>query len=213
MGRAHGVPVVYDLGSGRLEADSQDQAAVRAALQAGVDLVLFSGDKLLGGPQAGIAAGSRALVTQLKSHPLMRMLRPGKLTMLALEATLLAWARSPDGGTVPVAVMAALDAGVLKERAEGLARRIDARVAGRLGVEVEAVRSTPGGGSSATVRLPSWAVVLVPQGSDEELAARLRQYRKPVVARIEKGRVLLDLRTLLEGDEDELVDAVAAALD
>ncbi len=179
------------------------------ALAVGADLVLFSGDKLLGGPQAGIVAGRADLVARLRGHPVMRLVRPGKLCLLALEATLRAWEADPDGAPVPVAALASRGSAELRASADRLAAAASAAWADRVDVDVVAVDSTPGGGSSAVLRLPSWAVRLRPRsGSEEDLAAALRRGRPAVIGRREDGALLLDVRTLLEGDEARVVEAL-----
>jgi L-seryl-tRNA(Ser) seleniumtransferase len=216
IAHARGALLLHDLGSGMLDAHpAMGRDSVHASLDAGADLVLFSGDKMLGGPQAGIAAGHEDLVMRMRKHPLMRMLRPDKLQLIALEATLLAWERDPLGGEVPAARMLGRGDDELKATAERVLARVVPLLEGR-GVEARAerVESTTGGGSAALVRLPSWAVVITPArgaegGADAALAAALRQGDPCVVGRIEDGRVILDVRTLLDpADEDALVAAL-----
>jgi len=204
---ARGVPVLYDFGAGLLTPHpGLGERCVSEAMAAGVDLVLFSGDKLLGGPQAGIIAGRPDLVAQLRKHPLMRMLRPGKLTLLALEATLLEWERDPSGGGIPVAQLVDRPGAELRVAAEELASRLTPLVDG--GVDVVQADSAAGGGSSAMLLLPSFAVRVRPTSTSEEaLAAGLRQGDPSVVVRREAGAVLLDVRTLLDGDADRVVAA------
>lgn len=214
LARPTGALVVHDLGSGQLYGDDAlGRDTVSRSLEAGVDLVLFSGDKLLGGPQCGVAAGRPEVVARLRSHPLMRMLRPGKLTLLALEATLRAWERDPTGGEIPVAAMTARGLDELRALAEDLAGRLSGLGDERVVVDLVDVASTTGGGSSAVVRLPSVAVALGISGrSAEQLAADLRQGDPAVVARIEDDRVLLDPRTLLAGDLDRVLMTVVGLL-
>ncbi|MEE2828799.1 MAG: L-seryl-tRNA(Sec) selenium transferase [Myxococcota bacterium] len=210
--KEHGVLVIHDLGSGLLRsAEHLGQDCVRRSLDSGADLVLFSGDKLLGGPQCGLIAGRPEIIERIRKHPVLRLVRPGKLTMLALEATLLAWERDPEGGEIPCARLAARAQEDLRSAAEALAGRIEGLVGDKAAVEVEAVESTTGGGSSEHIRLPSFAVSLRPatgMGSEAGLAASLRQGDPAVITRVEEGRVFLDLRTLLPGDDE----AIAAAL-
>ncbi len=196
--------VVYDLGSGLLWGDvAGGEDTVRGALDAGVDLVCFSGDKLLGGPQCGIVAGRADLVEAVRTHPVMRMLRPGKLQLLALEATLLAWERDPDGGEIPAAAALHRTTSELRRTATELAGRLR-EVAAGFDVEVVAADSTPGGGSAPDVKLPSFAVALRGAGTSA-LADRLRRGDPPVVGRLEDDALLLDVRTLLPGDVDRIV--------
>ena len=213
--RPHGALVVHDLGCGLLRsAPHLGDDCVRRSLDAGADLVLFSGDKLLGGPQAGIIAGRKEVVERIRKHPVLRLVRPGKLTLLALEATLLAWERSPDGREVPAARLAALSAAELRPRAEALASILRDAAGDLLDITVTDTEATTGGGSAEDIRLPSVAVALRPaDGSENRLAAALRQGDPAVVGRIEGGRVLLDCRTLLAGDEDRITQALGRYLE
>ncbi len=190
-----GVPVVADIGSGLLQPHPllPDEPDAASALRAGAALVTASGDKLLGGPQCGLLLGHRDLVERLRRHPVARALRVDKLTLAALEATL----RGPQ---TPVASMVAADVGELTLRAEHLVERL----AGA-GVAASVVPSvaTVGGGGAPGVELPSVAVAL-PAG----YAEALRAARTPVLARVEGGRTLLDLRTVAPADDALLVTAV-----
>ena len=203
--------LLHDLGMGILERspgvarlDGGRPESVRRSLDAGAHAVLFSGDKLLGGPQAGIVAGDPDVLLRLRKHPVMRLVRTGKLCLLALEATLRAWELDPSGGLVPVARMLASSADALRVRADALASRL-----AEVGVpsSVVATQSTPGGGSLPGSVIPSWAVAL--DGKATQLAAKLRSADPPVVGRIEDDRVLLDVRTLFEGDEDAILAALS----
>jgi L-seryl-tRNA(Ser) seleniumtransferase len=197
--------VVYDLGSGLLWGDlAGGEDTVRGALEAGVDVVCFSGDKLLGGPQCGIVVGRADLVERIRTHPLMRMLRPGKLQLLALEATLLAWERDPSGGEIPAARAMSRPRPELKRAAQRLRDRLAPLLPDELAVTVTSLDSTPGGGSAPGVLLASWGVAIEGPGT-AQLAGRLRRGDPPVVARMEDGRLLMDVRTLLSGDEDAIV--------
>jgi len=187
-----GVPVVVDLGSGLLAADPSlpDEPDATTTLAYGASVVTFSGDKLLGGPQAGIALGSESLVESMRRHPLARAFRADKMTLAALGATLAA-------ATTPVARM--LNAKDLEPRAGTLA-------AGIPGAEAVATTSPVGGGSGPGVEMPSWAVAL-----PEQLAAPLRTGTPAVVGRVHHGRLLLDLRTVPPERDAELAAAVRAA--
>jgi L-seryl-tRNA(Ser) seleniumtransferase len=202
--------VIYDLGSGLLRATEQlREDSVSHSLEVGADLVLFSGDKLLGGPQAGLIAGDTKLLDRIRRHPIARMLRPGKLTFLALEATLLAWERDPSGGEVPAARLCRRSAEDLDAQAHRLADSIGGLAITGLTAEIVAVESTPGGGSSALLRLPSSAVALSSSRvGEDKLASELRCGVPAVLTRIEHGRVLLDVRTLLEGDFERVLTAI-----
>lgn len=187
------VPLVVDIGSGLLTPHPvlPDEPDATSMLRAGADLVTASGDKLLGGPQAGLLFGDAGLIERLRRHPAARALRVDKLTLAALEATL-------TGPPPPVAEALAADVAQLRERAERLAAQLSEATA------VDCVAAV-GGGGAPEVRLPSAAVSL-----PEPYAAKLRAGRPPVVGRLEAGRCLLDLRTVAP-DEDELVLAAVRA--
>jgi L-seryl-tRNA(Ser) seleniumtransferase len=190
-----GVPVVVDIGSGLLAPDPllPDEPDAASVLAAGADLVTASGDKLLGGPQAGLLLGDAALVGRLRRHPSARALRVDKLTLAALEATL----RGPE---TPVRRALDADEKSLRARAERLAADLRAH-----GVDAEAVssRAAVGGGGAPGVELPSAAVAVPP-----ECAKALRTGEPLVVGRVERGRCLLDLRTVDPADDERLAEAV-----
>jgi L-seryl-tRNA(Ser) seleniumtransferase len=194
-----GVPVIDDVGSGVLADDLEtlrEEPAVRRSVRAGAALVCFSGDKLLGGPQAGLMVGRAEAVAAARTHPLARALRLDKLGVAALEATLRLY-RDPDLARREIPVLAMLTASedVLRERAE--------RLAAATGGEVVQATARVGGGALPLLELPGPVVALV-GASPDALAARLRAADPPVVARIEDDRLLLDPRTLAD-DELELV--------
>jgi len=208
-----GVPLLHDFGSGLLVDLAPwgltGEPTARDAVRAGASLVLMSGDKLLGGPQAGVIVGRAALVAALRRNPLARALRVDKLTLAALEATL-ALSRDPARAVSGIPALALLTAGVgaLEERARRLAEALAARgVRGRV-VPSEA---TVGGGAFPTARLPSAALALDVEAPDRA-DARLRAARVPVIGRIVEGRLLLDLRGVLPETDDELAALVAEAL-
>ena len=214
LAREHGTPFLHDIGSGLL-ADLaawglDDEPRVADAVAAGADLVLFSGDKLLGGPQAGCIAGTRALVRRCRSNAFARAARADKLTLAALEATLALYSDSETARReIPILVMLTADPDVLKERAGKLAALCPPWAAASVLAGVSAV----GGGSFPGASLPTHLVALTPPelGADA-LALRLRLGRPPVVARVADGRVLLDPRTLTD-DDLPVVGAVLADLD
>ena len=174
------------------------EPTVPEVVSSGVDLVSFSGDKLLGGPQAGIVVGRRKLVERLRRHPLQRALRADKLTLAALEGTL-ALALSPETrGEIPVQRMLHEPVEAVRARAQRLAQLV--------GGEVEETRARVGGGALPLVELPSAACAV-----EEELAVRLRLGEPPVVALVRDGRTLLDCRTLTDAEVDEVAAAVARA--
>jgi len=212
LARQYHVPLVEDLGSGWLGMDDApaalaDEPVVGASLEAGADLVLFSGDKLLGGPQAGIVAGRRALIAQLRTHPLMRAVRVDKLTYAALEATLALWVDTPSRPQIPVYRMLTATPGELARKAEALALRLR-QVTGVHAEVIDAV-STIGGGSAPGAELPTKAIALTVEGlSAGALESQLRAAETPVIARIEADVVILDLRTIDEVEFDAVVSAV-----
>ncbi len=209
LGRRRGLPVMEDLGSGALLAPASfgvaGEPGVVESLRQGVDLVTYSGDKLLGGPQAGILSGRAELVAQVRANPLFRALRVDKLTYAALEATLLAYVRQ-DHDSIPGLRMMRLPASEIRKRAEALAARL-ALSAPKLGVEVVEGESVIGGGSTPGARLPTWVLAVTAEGlSADQAAGRLRAAQTPVIARVEEGRVLLDLRTVFP-QQDAAVEA------
>ena len=186
----HGVPVIDDLGSGQLIdlPDLADEPTARSSVEAGATVVCFSGDKLLGGPQAGVIVGATEAVARVRRHPLARAVRIDKLSLAALEATLELY-RDPARAVreVPVLRAAAEPAAAVRERAE--------RLAARLGGDVVATTARVGGGAVPLLEIESFACAL--DGGDQ-LAAALRSADPPVVARVQEGRVLLDCRTLTD---------------
>ena len=205
LGRRHNLPVVEDLGSGALfsprELGMGDEPDVASSLRAGVALVTYSGDKLLGGPQAGLVSGAPEWVARLRRNPLFRALRVDKLTYAALEATLLAYVRQ-DYDAIPALRFLRLPAEEIARRAEALACRTRSA---RLLPELMDGQSIPGGGSAPGATLPTTLIALTCAGlSADELMARLRENDPPIVARVAEGKVLLDLRTVFP-EQDSLV--------
>jgi L-seryl-tRNA(Ser) seleniumtransferase len=179
------------------------EPTVRETVAAGLDVCCFSGDKLLGGPQAGIIVGTAALLERIRRHPLMRALRVDKMTYAALEATLIEYAAGRAAATVPVQRMLTTSAGEVRARAENLAAQIGA-IAGWHTDVVQGV-SAVGGGSAPGVELPSWLVAIEKGGaSADALEQQLRRLAPPVIARIDQGRVVLDLRTVLPEQDAQL---------
>jgi L-seryl-tRNA(Ser) seleniumtransferase len=194
----HGLPLVDDLGSGA-PVDLGDEPTARQSLAAGADLVCFSGDKLLGGPQAGIVVGRADLVERLRRHPLHRALRADKLALAALEGTL-ALVADPERAATELPVLRMLrepDAAV-RARAERLASLVDG--------DVEATVARVGGGALPLAEPASYACAV-----EEPLAEALRRGEPPVVAIVRDGRTLLDCRTLADDEVDEVAGAVHAA--
>src|SRR5207248_3659405 len=193
----HGLPLVDDLGSGVL-GELADEPSARQSLADGADLVCFSGDKLLGGPQAGIVAGRAELIERLRRHPLQRALRIDKLGLAALEGTLLLYLE-PERALreVPVLRMLHEEPSAIRARAERLAAAVDG--------EVEETVARVGGGALPLAELPSFACAV-----EESLARALRVGEPPVVGIVRDGRLLLDCRTLTDGEADLVAQAVRA---
>ncbi|HEY3059384.1 MAG TPA: L-seryl-tRNA(Sec) selenium transferase [Chloroflexota bacterium] len=202
VGQQHQRPVVDDLGSGSLLDTArfglEREPLVQDSVLAGVDLVCFSGDKLLGGPQAGIIVGRASAVATLRKHPLMRAIRPDKLTLASLGATLVHYVRGDAETEVPVWRMLSAPAEALERRARTLAANLE--------VGVAETRSTIGGGSLPGQTQPSWAVAL-----PASLAGTLRRASPPVIGRVERDQLLLDLRSVLPEQDALLESAVRAA--
>lgn len=214
LGRKYNIPVAEDLGSGALfdlrALNVHGETTVHESLAAGVDVITYSGDKLLGGPQAGIITGRKELVTRIRTNPLFRALRVDKLIYAALEATLMAYLRQ-DYDSIPALRLMNTPADQLRARAEQLAEQIK-REAHGLEAMVVATESLIGGGAAPAATLPSFAVALVASAmSPNEMAVKLRKSEQPVIARVEDGRVLLDLRTVFAGQDSLLAAAVTAA--
>jgi L-seryl-tRNA(Ser) seleniumtransferase len=203
VARRHGLPLVDDLGSGSLGPSNAvllgDEPDVRESVSAGADLVCFSGDKLLGGPQAGIVVGRAELVERLRRHPLQRALRADKLTLAALEGTLALYL-DPERAVRELPVLR-----MLSEPPEAVRARA-ARLAELTGGEVEETVARVGGGALPLAELASFACAV-----EEELASRLRACEPPVIALVRDGRTLLDCRTLADDEIESVGAAVAAA--
>jgi L-seryl-tRNA(Ser) seleniumtransferase len=216
LGRTRGVPVMEDLGSGSFldlrPYGLPHEPTAPETVAAGADLVTFSGDKLLGGPQAGIVVGRKALVERLGKNPLNRALRIDKLTLAALEATLRAYEEPAEAlATIPTLRMLAEPETAVRRRAQRCLRGLPAAARERLGARVVADRAQVGGGALPTVELPTAALAL---GSDrhpaEALDAHLRAGRPPIIGRIADDRLLLDCRTIDDAEVGIVVAAVKA---
>jgi L-seryl-tRNA(Ser) seleniumtransferase len=204
LARAHGLLVVADLGSGLLhEAPGVAEPTLGAALTAGADLVTCSGDKLLGGPQAGLILGRGEVVDRLRRHPLLRAVRLDKMSLAALEATLMLHRDQP--GRVPVRRMLGQDEAVLQARAQRLRDLLGAGA-------IEPTDGFAGGGSLPEERIGSRALALEPRIGAEEAARLLRQRRPAVVGRIRDGRLLFDMLAVTDDDLPELAEAARAVL-
>lgn len=213
IGREREIPVVADQGCGRLFRDGPGPAsepAVEDLLAQGADLVCFSGDKIFGGPQAGIILGREDLVEECAGNPLARALRPDKMTLAALTATCRGWMARQGPREVPVPSMLEATAPQLKRRAQALARGLRPRL-GEDRLALEPGVSRAGGGSAPEEDLPTWLVMVDPAPlSESELLERLRGWDPPIVARTIDGRVALDPRTLLPGEAKVVIEALSA---
>lgn len=216
LGREFGIPVVADIGSGNLMdwqgVPGMTEPKVQEYLAAGIDLVTFSADKLLGGPQAGIIAGRVAIVNQLKQHPLLRALRVDKLTLAALEGTLrlyrderTAWAE------IPTLRLLRLTADELKRKGQQALRRLRRQLPETIYVELVPGISQVGGGALPLAELPTWLLAVRSDAfSAREFEEGLRRQPVPVIGRIARGDFLLDLRTVADDDWPAVVDGLRA---
>jgi len=214
LGRKHHIPIMEDLGNGLLislsGAGVQGESGLHDSLAAGIDVVCASGDKLLGGPQAGILSGRRELIERMRANPLFRALRVDKLTYAALEAVLLAYVRQ-DYGAIPILRMIDATSEEIRSRAEAFVHQLGS-IAG-IAATVAESKSILGGGTAPTATLPTFAVAIrSKRHSAEELQARLRSQSLPVIARIEDDNLLLDLRTVDPQEETSLANSLRAAL-
>ena len=215
IGRRRGIPVMYDLGSGCLvdlrERGLPYEPTVAEAVAMGCDLVTFSGDKLLGGPQAGVLVGRAKLVEMVRADPLARALRMDKLDLAALSATLqlyldpqIAWKE------IPVLCMLGRTAEELRGAAERLHKALRACLPAAYEIRVEETTAEVGGGSLPEAHLSSRAVAITAGSGLEALELSLRRHRPPVFARVARDQLLLDVRTLLPGDEQVIIDTLCA---
>jgi len=212
LARKHNIPMMEDLGSGALfdlrAVGISGEPGVLDSLRSGVDVVTYSGDKLLGGPQAGLISGRADLIARMRSNSLFRALRVDKLIYAALEATLLAYVRH-DHNSIPVLRMMRLSKQEIDERASALAARVQRS---RLRIEIIDGESLLGGGAAPSSVLPTRILALACEGfSADELARKLRGSEPPIIARVEDGRVLLDLRTVFP-EQDAIVESALARI-
>ena len=205
LGRQRSVTVVEDLGSGLLDAMPEPlnhEATIAESLAAGVDVVTASGDKLLGGPQAGLLVGRKKAVDALRRNPLYRALRVDKMTIAALDSVL-SLHEAGRREELPVPRMLAMPLAAIQARVEALRDRLLAK--GCAGIDARQVNSAVGGGAAPDIARPSCALAVKPSGeSAESLAGRLREASPPIIARIEDDVVLFDLRTVLPGEDEEV---------
>lgn len=219
LGREVGVPVMCDLGSGSLLDMEQfglpAEPTVQQVVNSGVDIVTFSGDKLLGGPQAGIIAGNKELMDRMKKNPLTRALRVDKVTLAALEATLREYINKKTVvDNIPTLCMLNANQNLLLDKAEKLSLHLQKTIKDRAEISVEKNQSAVGGGALPTADLPGWSVVIKPsEFSVEELVGRLRWGTPSVIGRIHGDRLFLDVRTVLNGEDIMLAEALEKALE
>jgi L-seryl-tRNA(Ser) seleniumtransferase len=209
LARRRGIPLMDDLGSGALvdleKFGIQGEATVLDSLRGGVDVVTYSGDKLLGGPQAGLLSGRSELIARMRANSLFRALRVDKMTYAALEATLLAYVKR-EYREIPALKMMSLSKEEIWARAESIASRVQS---GKVKIEIIDGESVIGGGAAPSSVLPTRLLaVTCSDVSADELSERLRASDPPVIARVEEGRVLLDLRTVFPEQDPLIVDAL-----
>ena len=215
LAKQRSIPFMEDLGSGALvdlvNFGVSGEPTVLDSLHAGVDVVTYSGDKLLGGPQAGLISGRSDLIARMRTNSLFRVLRVDKLTYAALEATLMAYVKR-DHDAIPALKMMRLSKGEIGTRADALIHNLNLSTNLRLTVEVIDGESVIGGGAAPSSTLPTRLVALNSEDLNaDELTTKLRQANPPIVARVEDGRVLLDLRTVFP-EQDQLIAAAIAAI-
>ncbi|MDX6306800.1 MAG: L-seryl-tRNA(Ser) seleniumtransferase [Blastocatellia bacterium] len=208
-----GLTFYEDAGSGALldftEYGIDGEPVISKSIEAGADLVSFSGDKLLGGPQAGLLVGRSEPIERMRRHPLYRALRADKLRLAALEATLDSYARGTSVSEVPAHQLIAQSADRIKERAESMILRMRDQLVDSVSLDTVDGESAAGGGSGPSSRLPTVLVSIAHQGlTPNQIEAALRRAETPVIARIVDDRVLLDLRTVAESDEQFLERAI-----
>ena len=209
LGRANDIPVIHDVGSGALlDTDKYGLAhepTPQESISAGAGLVMFSGDKLLGGPQAGIISGDRALVEKLSRHPLARAIRFDKISLASLTATLMHYLKGEAEAKIPIWKMISADPDQIRLRAQKWKESL------QVDAEIIESKSAVGGGSLPGETLNSWSLAIDSAGvlgGAQALVTRLRENVPPIIARIEGDKVLLDPRTVMENEEDLVVDAL-----
>jgi L-seryl-tRNA(Ser) seleniumtransferase len=212
LARRRGLPLMEDLGSGALvdlrNFGLRGEPNVLDSLRAGVDVVTYSGDKLLGGPQAGILSGQSGLIARMRSNSLFRALRVDKLTYAALETTLLAYVKR-NFEAIPTLKMMSLSQAEIGKRAEALADKLH-KGARKIQVEIIDGESVVGGGAAPSSVLPTRLLALTCEGlSADELSTQLRNSDPPIIARVDEGRVLIDLRTVFPEQDCLIADALS----
>jgi L-seryl-tRNA(Ser) seleniumtransferase len=211
VGNKHGIPVINDLGSGCLvdtrKYGLDQEPQVQESVSDGAALTLFSGDKLLGGPQAGLIAGGQKWVDLVSKHPLARAVRIDKMTLSAIAATLVSYLKDAHEEEIPIWNMISMSEARVAARAEKWRDEIGAG-------DVESARSAIGGGSLPGQTLPTSVLVVEPgSASADSFATSLRQSPVAVIARIENDQILLDPRTVLPGQDAAVIEAVKFALE
>ena len=207
LGRKHKIPVMDDLGSGSLvdltQFGLEKEPTVQEVIRAGVDVVTFSGDKLLGGPQAGLIVGRKKIIDRIKKNHLNRALRIDKFTLAGLEAVFRLYFDEERKGTIPTLAMMAMPVDVIERRAKRLTRRVKKLLGDHCDMEIIEVESRVGGGAMPEQGLPSRAVVLRPRSMKlSVLEKKLREAPVPIIGRVENERMLFDMRTVAD---DEVV--------
>jgi L-seryl-tRNA(Ser) seleniumtransferase len=210
-----GIPSFEDVGSGCLIDLSaygvRDEPVVAESIRAGISVVSFSGDKMLGGPQAGVVAGSREIIDRLLKNPLMRALRVDKMAYAAVEATLRLYEKGSAAVAVPVIRAIAASPEEIAARAAAFSRSVERVANGTLRVSLEDGASVIGGGSAPEVKLPTLLIALEhAEMSADSLERRLRRFRVPIITRTERNRVMIDLRAVTAEEESIILEAVAA---
>jgi L-seryl-tRNA(Ser) seleniumtransferase len=217
LARSAGLPLVEDIGSGCLEDlrpyGIPDEPVVRGSLSAGADLVCFSGDKLLGGPQAGIIAGARKLIDPIRHNPLMRTYRVDKLIYGALEATLGSYRSGRAASEIPIVRMMAMTPGEIKERTRRIRRRLQSRLPEGVQAVLSDGYSVVGGGSCPDCHLPTTLLAIESNSpSPNAIESRLRLQEQAIIVRLEEDRVLVDLRTVFPEQESILIEGIVKAV-
>jgi len=217
LARKSGIPLVEDIGSGCLvdlrPYGIADEPLVQESLAAGADLICFSGDKLLGGPQAGIIAGQKKLVDRIRKNPMMRTYRVEKLIYGALEATLQSYRLGRAVGEIPVVRMIAMTQEELRRRGRSFAQRLRARVSSGVRVSLAPGNSVVGGGSCPECQLPTTLVALESShATPNTVESRLRAQDPPIILRVEEDKLLVDLRTVFPSQERTLLEGLQRAL-
>jgi L-seryl-tRNA(Ser) seleniumtransferase len=214
LGREKGIPVMYDLGSGSwirpTDYGIREEPSIADALDSGADMVCFSGDKLLGGPQAGIVLGRAESIEGLLRNPLYRAFRPDKITLLLLEDTLISYLNDSATDVIPAVALLIATPESLRARAERISRKLSAS-----GINTDVIPATAlaGGGSAPEEPLPSYGLQLNGRDSPNELALRFRMHDPPVIGRIIEDKLVLDLKAVAPDEDDELTEIIKKVLE